>query len=44
MDRTKAALLADIENRTTDKEGRIELLDRLQIATDGYMEMIDRLR
>jgi hypothetical protein len=44
MEKAQAALLADIESRTTDREGRVELLDRFQIATDRYMEMIDRLR
>jgi hypothetical protein len=42
-EKAQAALLADVERRTTDREERVDLLD-LQLAMDDYMEKINRLK
>jgi hypothetical protein len=44
MELADAALRADIESDGADPERRIHLIDELQMATDEYMDKIDRLR
>jgi hypothetical protein len=44
MELADAALRADIKSDGADPERRIHLIDELQMATDDYMERIDRLR
>jgi hypothetical protein len=44
MELADAALRADIESDGADPVRRIRLIDELQLATDDYMEKIDRLR
>ena len=44
MELADAALRADIESDGADPVKRIQLIDDLQLATDEYMDKIDRLR
>jgi hypothetical protein len=44
MELADAALRTDIESDGSDPERRIQLIDELQLATDKYMDTIDRLR